>query len=189
MLVPGFTDNFMLTSNAISMPWQFVTAIFLHGGLSHIVYNLFALILFGLILESILGSKKFIFIFLASGIIANLISFSFYPSSLGASGAIMGILGTLAVLRPGMTVWAFNLPMPMFIAAIIWAGGSVLGIFGIGDPTVGHWAHLSGIVVGIAYGFYLRMRYGSMKETEAAFERKVYINEPVMRSWEDSNLR
>jgi len=179
----------MLTSQAISKPWQFVTSIFLHANISHLFYNLFALILFGFILEKIIGSKKFIFIFLFSGIIANLIAFNFYPSSLGASGAIYGILGCLAVLRPGMTVWAFNLPMPMFIAAIIWAAGSVLGIFGLGDPTTGHIAHLSGIGIGVLYGLFLKLRYKKDNKNKIIYTTKINLPENYMRSWEDSNLR
>ena len=98
----------------------------------------------------------------------------------------MGVLGMLAVLRPGMTVWAFNLPMPMFIAAILWAGGSVLGIFGFGDQNTGHIAHLSGIIIGIGYGFYLRFKYDKRKNI--IFENKVVIDEDSMRNWEDRNL-
>jgi membrane associated rhomboid family serine protease len=185
-IVPGFTETFYLSSDALSMPWQFVTAIFLHGSLVHLIYNMFALIMFGLMLEGLIGEKKFMYVFLFSGVVANFIAFNFYPSSLGASGAIMGVLGMLAVLRPGMTVWAFNLPMPMFIAAILWAGGSVLGIFGFGDQNTGHIAHLSGIIIGIGYGFYLRFKYDKRKNI--IFENKVVIDEDSMRNWEDRNL-
>jgi len=190
-IIPGFTDSFMLSSSAITQPWQFITAIFLHGGIAHLFYNLFALIIFGLILEKLIGSRKFILLFLVSGIIANLISFAFYHSSLGASGAIMGIIGVLAVLRPMMTVWMYNLPMPMFVVAIIWTAGSVLGIFGLGDPSVGHIAHLSGIVVGLAYGFYLRAKYDKRNKINNSnmFERKIIIDENSMRQWEDRNFK
>lgn len=187
LIIPGFTESFMLTSSALTEPWQFLTSVFLHGGIVHLLYNMFALVLFGFILESLIGSKRFFFLYIAGGIIANIISFYWYPNSLGASGAIMAVLGCLAVLRPGMTVWAFNIPMPMAVAAVVWAGGAVLGVFGLGDQGVGHLAHLSGIVVGLIYGFYLRLRL--KKNHSIIFERRVHIAEGDMRSWEDDYMR
>jgi membrane associated rhomboid family serine protease len=181
----NFTETFMLTNQALSRPWQFLTAIFLHGDLVHLAYNLFALLLFGLILEKIIGSKKFLALFLFSGVIANLISFSFYPSSLGASGAIMAVIGMLAVLRPGMTVWAFNLPMPMFLAAILWIGGSLLGIFGFGEQNIGYIAHLTGLLLGLIFGFILKSGY-AIKKVRV---EEPLISEDYIKIWEDSHLR
>jgi membrane associated rhomboid family serine protease len=190
LLVPGFTETFYLTSDALSMPWQFISAIFLHGGVAHLVYNLFALILFGFMLESLIGSKRFLILFLASGIFANLISFMFYPSSLGASGAIMALIGAMAVLKPMITVWAFNLPMPMFVLAIIWVVGSIMGVFGLGDPNTGHIAHLSGIVVGLLYGFYLRLRKQKRdRNNSVVFERKIELPEDYMQAWENYHFK
>ena len=188
LIIPGFTDAFMLTENAGIMPWQFFTAVFLHGSITHLFFNLFALFLFGLMLEGIIRSKKFLWLFIISGIFANLISFYWYPNALGASGAIMAVIGCLAVLRPGMTVWAFNLPMPMFIAAILWVGAGVLGILGFGDQGVGHLSHLSGIFVGVLYGIYLRVKYPQSKPGFSS-TRRIIIQEGPMRRWEDSNLR
>ena len=103
--VSGFTDLLVLNEQALNgQIWRFLSAIFLHGGLSHIVYNMFALILFGLILEKLIGSRKFLLIFLLSGIVANIIGVFFYTSSLGASGAIMGIIGALTIRKPLMVV-------------------------------------------------------------------------------------
>lgn len=180
---------FMLTPDALIKPWQFFTAVFLHGGVAHLFYNLFALFLFGFMLEKLIGSRKFFWLFILSGILANIFSFMIYPNTnaLGASGAIMAVIGVVAVLRPMMTVWAFNLPMPMFIAAILWAAGSFLGIFGFGDQSVGHMAHLSGIFIGIFYGVYLRLRYS--RKTRIVDSHKIIIDEGAMRNWEDYNLR
>ena len=100
----GFTDALVLNQSSWLEPWRFVSSIFLHGSPLHLIFNLFALILFGLILEKLIGSNKFLVVFFASGIIANLIAVNFYPSSLGASGAVYGILGALTILRPKMVV-------------------------------------------------------------------------------------
>jgi hypothetical protein len=192
LLIPGLTETFYLTSGALSSPWQFITAIFLHGGVAHLVYNLFALILFGFILESLIGSKRFLILYLVAGIFANLISFMFYPSSLGASGAIMAIIGCLAVLKPMMTVWAFSLPMPMFVLAIIWVVGSIMGVFGLGDSGTGHIAHLSGIVVGLLYGLFLRFRKQRKDNGgnyQISYQRKIDLPEDYMQAWENHHFR
>jgi len=187
LMIEGFTDFFMLTENALGMPWQFLTAVFLHGSLTHLLYNLFALVLFGLILEKVIGSKRFLWLFILSGIFANIISFWWYPNALGASGAIMAIIGSLAALRPMMIVWAFNLPMPMFVLAIIWVAGSILGIFGFGDQGTGHLAHLSGLFIGVIYGLFLRLKY--VKNYTVFESKRVVIPEDYIRGWEDSHIR
>ena len=130
ILFDGFTEFFVLDSSSWFQVWRFVTAIFLHGDTVHLLYNLFALLLFGSILERLIGEKKFLLVFFATGILANLISVSFYPSSLGASGAIFGVIGALIFIRPSLPVWVFGLPMPIFIAGILWAVGDVMGAFG-----------------------------------------------------------
>jgi len=129
IFISGFTDFFVLNGDAWTQPWRFLTAVFLHGGIAHLLYNLFALALFGSILEKLVGGKRFIRVFFISGILANLISVNFYNSSLGASGAIFGIIGALVIVRPWMFVWAFGLPLPMIVAGTIWAVGDVIGIF------------------------------------------------------------
>jgi len=181
--ISGFTDALVLNQSSWIQPWRFISAIFLHASPEHLIFNLFALLLFGLILESIIGSKKLILVFFASGIIANVIAVNFYPSSLGASGAIYGILGCLTVLRPKMAVWVFNLPMPMFLATILWVGVAVFGIF---NPSgVGDIAHLSGIAAGGIFGlFYLAQFPAAKKEAR----KKIWIDERSMRAWEDQHF-
>ncbi len=160
--------------------WRLFTSIFLHGGVAHLFYNLFALALFGSILERLIGSRKFLIVFLFSGIFANLVSVNFYSSSLGASGAIYGILGCLALLRPGMMVWAFGFPMPMFMAAILWTAGSVLGIFI--PSNIGYIAHLSGIIAGFLFGFFLKVRKKEIKNNT------IEISEEGIERWEKRYL-
>jgi len=178
--IPGFTERFTLNQLAYSQIWRFVTAIFLHGSLIHLMYNMFALFFFGIALEKLIGSRRFLLVFFGSGIIANLVSINFYDSSLGASGAIMGIIGTLTIIKPLMMVWAFGLILPMFIAAILWVAGDILGVFMPSD--VGNIAHLSGIGVGFLLGLVLR-NYRRRKMN------KIVIPNSYMDNWEKRYMR
>ncbi len=182
IILPGFSDMFILETGKVIEIWRFITAIFLHGSVSHLIANLFALALFGSILEAFIGSRKFILVFFSSGIFANLVAVWFYPSSLGASGAIYGILGALIIISPMMMVWVSGIPMPMFIAGVVWVAGGVLGLFYPSD--VGHIAHLSGIFVGIVWGIFFRN--WRMREVR---REKLIVNEYFIRDWEDKYIR
>ena len=187
VFVPAFTELLVLNEMAFKEMWRFFSAIFLHGSLLHLAYNLFALALFGSILEKLIGSRKFLLIFFISGILANLISVNFYSSSLGASGAIFGIIGALVAIRPMLIVWAFGMPMPIFIAGVLWGIGDLLGAIGflIGNPidNTGNIAHLSGMFFGFIFGLLFRDFKRARKES------KIDIEEKAIREWEDKYLR
>lgn len=187
-LVSGFTELFVLNGLAFPQVWRFVTSLFLHGGLGHIVLNLFALLMFGSILEKFIGGKRFLLVFFVTGILANLVSVNFYSSSLGASGAIFGIIGALIIVRPGMPVFVFGLPMPLFIAGFVWAGADILGTIGFltGNPlnNTGNIAHLSGMFFGFVFGGFYRNLIG--KRVKKA---SIRIDEDSIRQWEDVYMR
>ena len=142
----GFTEAFLLKPDIYSRPWILLTSMFLHGSAGHLLSNAFALALFGLLLENIIGTRKFLILFFISGIAASAAASFFYSSALGASGAIFGIIGALAAIRPKMTVWAFGVPMPMVVAAIVWLLQDILGVFYPSD--VASAAHISGLFLG-----------------------------------------
>jgi len=183
LVIPGLTDLFILSSANIIEVWRFVSAIFLHANLGHLIYNLFALALFGSILEGAIGSRKFLFVFFASGILGNIIGVNFYALSLGASGAIFGILGTLVVLRPMMVVWVYGLPMPMIIAGVLWVVIDTIGIFV--PSNIGHVAHLSGMIVGLLFG----IAFKDWNERKEKPKTRIVFNESSLRDWEDKYLR
>ncbi len=178
------TELFLLIKAvAWQEPWRFLTAIFAHANVAHLLSNLVALALFGLILEGRIGARRVLFLFMTAGIMVNVISP--YERSLGASGAIYAILGALTVLRPGMTVWVSWMPMPMFIAGIFWLLQDVFGVF---YPTgVGNIAHISGLFIGVAAGFYWRKKFGD----KVTFPRKPGKDPELERQldeWEKSNM-
>ena len=180
----NLTDEFSLDSVGIlSRPWTIVTYIFLHGSFEHLFYNMFALGLFGLVLENVIGSKKFLLVFFISGVIAGIGSILFYSASIGASGAIYGIMGALAVLRPKMTVYIGLVPLPMALAVIFWAAGDLLGLFIPTDLTA-HAAHLFGLIFGLIYGIYLRRDYGEVPIKK----KKEKINDKEFKAWEEEYM-
>lgn len=184
-IIPGFTDVFKLTGDVYSgQVWRYVTAVFLHGDIVHLLYNLFALLFFGIICEKLIGSRRFLILFLVSGIVANVIAVNFYNSSLGASGAIYGILGILVVIRPMMMIWAFGLLLPMFIAGIIWVVADLLRVMSLIDPgNTGSIAHLSGIVVGLLLGVVWRKGLVDKKK------ERVNIPENYVDEWEKRYMK
>jgi hypothetical protein len=166
-------DLSFVPAHAFQKPWTFVTSIFLHGDIfpigeggevhkdfTHLIWNMFALFLFGIFLEPRIGRRRFLIIFFSAGILGNfaylITSFNSTIPAVGASGAIFGILGSLAVLYPTLIVWIGFAPMPMIVAALIWTVTSILGLFVPG--SIAHEAHLAGLIAGALYGIYLRKK-------------------------------
>lgn len=183
LFIEGFTDLFLLNQQSLMQPWRFITSIFLHGSPGHLLYNGFALALFGSMLEALIGGKRFSVVFFITGIAANLVSLPFYDAALGASGAIFGILGTLIILRPGMMVFVYGLPMPMFIAGILWVAGDIIGVFT--PSNIANLAHLAGIFFGFLFGAVYR-RYIPRERSQPEILR---FDERSVRNWEDYYLR
>lgn len=185
IIFPAITDNFSLVSaDAFSRPWTILTSIFLHGGIEHLMYNMFALVLFGLILEEIIGAKRFLLLYFSAGILASIATIPFYQASLGASGAIFGIMGALAILRPKMVVWVSFVPMPMFLAILVWAAIDFFGIFF--PSNTANSAHLAGLFLGVLYGIYLRGSFG--EKFFRKHKHNLEISEEKFRTWEDRNM-
>ena len=150
-----FTEMFLLASqDVLSRPWILLTSMFLHGGTSHLLFNMYALFIFGPLIEQRIGVKRFVFIYFLSGIFAAIMSTFFYSRALGASGAIMGIIGVTIMLFPNLRVLLFFfIPMSLRTAGIIFALVDILGVF---VPSgVANIAHLVGLGCGLVFGYYL----------------------------------
>jgi len=155
---PNFFKNLVLNSLTVqSQPWTIITSMFMHGSSSHLLFNMYALLLFGTLIEQKIGSKRFLLLYFSSGIIGALTFIIIRPgaSAIGASGAIMGLLGMTIMVLPKMRVLFFFLvPMSMRTAGIIFAFIDIIGLF---NPNNGiaNSAHLGGLIVGLLYGWYL----------------------------------
>jgi len=130
--------------------WRLVTFNFLHIGLMHLMFNSSALFSIGPQVEGVFGSQKFVFAYVGTGTASAFASFLFLPNdSAGASGAIFGLIGLMAVYgyRQGG-----SLGRALMRQMLIWAGIGIMFGFFIGANNV---AHVGGFVAGAALGFVL----------------------------------
>lgn len=172
VLGSGFTDSFLLDSSRVfSRPWILVTHIFLHGSFSHILYNMYGLLLFGSLLEERIGTRRFFLFYMLAGIFAGFLSSFFYARSLGASGALMAVIGVLIILMPRLRLLFFYIvPTPLWLAGIFYALIDLIGVF---FPSgVGNIAHLAGMGAGLLYGIYLKRE---KKEFNKKFSSKRHL--------------
>lgn len=164
--LPGFVQNFSLIPSKLThKPWMIFTSIFLHANFAHLFYNMLALFFFGTYLESIVSKKTYLKIFFISGIFGNILYILTTPNpnipALGASGAVYGVIGALASLRPYAIVYIFFIPTPLIVAAIFWTIGSMIGM--LFPSSIAHAAHLGGILIGFIYGEMIKRRYTRRK--------------------------
>jgi membrane associated rhomboid family serine protease len=144
--------------------FPFLSSMFLHGGLAHILGNMWFLHIFGDNVEDRLGHVRFLLFYLVTGIIASIVQILFSPSSMlptiGASGAISGVLGAYLVTFPRSRVLSlvpigfffplfFEIPAVAFL--LVWfAIQFVSGVFSEpGEGGVAFWAHVGGFVAGM----------------------------------------
>lgn len=181
------TALFILVPSQVSAaPWTIITSMFLHANLEHLFSNMFALVLFGLVLEKVIGSKKFLIVYFVSGIAASFAGMYFYPNAnlLGASGAVMGIIGALAILRPKLIVW-IGLPLPMIVIAFVWALIDLVGLFAPAGE-IANASHLAGLFVGILFGLYWKKKHGISKKIERRVEN--ILNDEELEEWEEGYM-
>jgi membrane associated rhomboid family serine protease len=159
--------DFMLTyfplwpfasANPPFMPWQLVTYGFLHdmSGLSHILFNMFGLWMFGRDLERLMGAQRFLTYYLTCVVGAGVVQLivagmqgGTYPT-LGASGGVFGILLAYGMAFPNRTVMLLIPPIPMKAKYFVLAYGLLelfLGVSGL-SPGVANFAHLGGMLFG-----------------------------------------
>ncbi len=148
------------------MPYQVVSYMFLHGDLSHLFFNMFALWMFGRTLEYDLGSKRFLTYYMVCGIGAALLQLAigaFYPFSLtvGASGAVFGLLLAFGVLHPNVTIMLLIPPIPIKAKWFVVLYGALelyLGWRNNPMDNVAHFAHIGGMLWGLGLLYYWKFR-------------------------------
>ena len=164
----SFEDYFALHAwqSDLYKPWQLITHMFLHGDFSHILGNMFALWMFGSILENVWGPKRFLLFYMLCGVGAAVIhlailSYQLVPltsqydrllnsATLGASGAVFGILIAFVYLFPNTYIYIYFL----FPVKAKWLGIAYFafelykGIENSAGDNVARWAHVGGAIIG-----------------------------------------
>ena len=140
--------------------WQLATYMFLHGGFSHIIWNMLALWMFGADLERLWGTRRFLNFYFFCGIgaavcvvLLNYLLPNGNPDSatLGASGAIFGILLANAILFPDRTIlWGFLIPIKMKWFVLIIGTVTFISSFAV-NHGVSEFAHLGGLLFGYIF--------------------------------------
>jgi membrane associated rhomboid family serine protease len=138
--------------------WQLITYQFMHGGFSHILFNMFALWMFGMEIENMWGSKKFLYYYLLCGVAAGLLQLFIPPLlgtasavTIGASGAVYGVLIAFGLLFPNRHIYLYFL-VPVRAKYLI--GFLIILEFLLIDSAgsnVAHLAHLGGALCGFLY--------------------------------------
>lgn len=147
--------------------YQFVTYMFLHANFAHLFFNMFALWMFGRVMEQVLGPKRFLILYMVCGIGAGLMQelaqYIYYANSIlstyppealnnwltvGASGAIYGILLSFGYTFPDQRLFIFPIPLPIKAKYLIvgYAAIEVFSMLGRAADNVAHMAHLGGML-------------------------------------------
>jgi rhomboid protease GluP len=135
-----------LASN-LGQPWRFITAIFLHGSILHIVFNMWVLMDIGPMVEELYGSARYLFLFVASGAAGYLLSSAVGNLSVGASGSLLGLIGVLLAATTGRKSLAAQSLRSALIRWLVYIG--VLGLIMRGTDN---FAHLGGLAAGYLLG-------------------------------------
>ena len=143
-------------------PWQLLTYAFLHGGLVHLAFNMFALYMFGGAIEQVFGPRRYLIYYLVcvvsaavSQLIVSAIMGGIYPT-VGASGGVFGLLLAYAIYFPHSRVMLLfpPIPMPARVFVLVYAVIELyLGVTGT-QAGVAHFAHLGGMI-----GGFIMLRY------------------------------
>ncbi len=163
--------------------YRLITSMFLHADFLHILFNMWALFIFGRDIESSVGSGRFTLLYFLSGIVGGL-AYVFYMltyaasldpraafvPAIGASGAVFGVMGSFAVLYPKRPIafFLYFLPIiaPAFVAITLMGLIQTLLALALPFSSIAYTAHIGGLAVGMLMGLWLRSllrkRYYSM---------------------------
>jgi rhomboid protease GluP len=156
LITYGAKDNDLIIQGQY---WRFITPIFLHANLLHVGLNMLNFFVLGIFLERLVGHLRFLLIYLLTGIISIIASFYFMPQeiSVGASGAIFGLVGAYSVfvLSHRRAFRNNGIPALLWLVLIIGVNLSV-GLF---VPNVDNYAHLGGLLSGCLLGWWFMPLY------------------------------
>lgn len=151
------------------MFWQFFTYMFVHSNVSHLFFNMLALLIFGFNVERTIGSKEFLLFYIVCGTVSGVFSYFVYKFTgqylvflMGASGAIYSLLFAYAVLYPRSMVYVWGvIPIPSPLLVLLYTGIEIFSQMR-GKDGVAHLTHLFGFAAAWLY-FMIRMGINPIK--------------------------
>jgi rhomboid protease GluP len=146
----------------LQQPWRFLTAVFLHASILHIGFNMWVLMDIGPVVEELYGSARYFFIFVVTGIGGYILSSFIGNFSLGASGALLGLIGVLLAMTIGRQSAGMQMLRSQMIRWLIY-----ILVFGLVMRGIDNWAHAGGLVTGFIMG-----RMMASRPPASAEERK-----------------
>jgi membrane associated rhomboid family serine protease len=183
---PGLTQTlWFYPPQMLLKPWTVVTYMFLHGGFGHIFFNMITLAFIGPMVEERLGARRFLNLYVVSGIAGALVSSVLVANSpiVGASAAIYGVLLALARFWPRLRLMIYGvIPVEARWLVLIYAAFDL--VMGIGGQRLGvaNFAHLGGLVGGALYLLFLERRRGAgARRFKAAATPRV--PDPALDNW------
>jgi len=149
--------------------WQLISYMFLHAGFGHIFFNLFALWMFGQAIENFWGTNRFVIYYFLTGIGAALLHMLIGGGgapTLGASGAVYGILLAFGMMFPNRPIMLLFPPIPIKAKYFVAIFGAIELISGLTrtNSGVAHFAHLGGMLVG-----FILIKYWGLKSEESYY--------------------
>lgn len=156
----GALVNLNSMDNSLEL-YRLITSIFLHGGLVHLLCNMYSLYVIGPQLESFFGKIKYSIIFIGSGIIGNLLTLAFLQDtyvSVGASGAIFGLLGALVYFGYHYRVYLSGVMKSQIIPLIL-----LNLVIGFMITSINNLAHIGGLIGGVLLSMAVGVKYKSTK--------------------------
>lgn len=173
---------------AIGRPWTFVTYMFVHGGLLHLLGNMLGLYFFGTAVEEKLGSRSFLFYYFYCGIGAAIFALALsgiFPVDpfIGSSGAVLGLALAFAMFWPDAEILIFPFPIPIRARTLIIAIAGLSAFFGLifmNSPTgkVAHFAHLGGMLAGYLFFRIQALSQRAPLPPQRQVERVVMVQSP-----------
>lgn len=150
----GAKDNLAITQGEF---WRLFTPMFLHGGLVHLGVNSYSLYVVGPRVEHSFGNWRFLAIYVLSGLTGSIVSFAFGPyRSIGASGALFGLIGALIpLLYLNRKVFANTRQQINHIITVI----ALNLLFGLTAGGIDNWGHVGGLVGGVSLAWLTSPRY------------------------------
>jgi rhomboid protease GluP len=131
----------------VAQPWRFVTAVFLHGSIVHILFNMWFLMDVGPQIEELYGSARYFFIYVVTGTFGYVVSSAVGHFSVGGSGGLMGLVGVMLALTMGRQSAGMRMMRTRLIYFIVY-----IAVIGFMMRGVDNWAHGGGLVCGFVLG-------------------------------------